>query len=295
MSLEPIRSIDLTGSADADLRRRADVLRRRAADGESPGALEIETFALVLEAARRTLGLETHDCQLIAGLAMARGRVAELPTGEGKTLAAVYPAVLFALKGAGVHILTFNDYLARRDAAWMGPVFQRLGFSVGCVQEGRPPDAKRAAYACDVTYATAKEAGFDYLRDGLVFDPGDCVRRPFEAAIVDEADSILIDEARIPLVIAGLAEGAAVEIGPLTDAIRSFVPGLDFETDAEHRNVFLTESGLRRLETALGLGSLYDPGNEPVLEAVHCALHARALLARDVDYIVRDGTDRDRG
>ena len=287
--LESIRSIDLTGSADTDLRRRTDALRRRAAAGESPDALEIETFVLVLEAARRTLGLETHDCQLIAGLAMARGRVAELPTGEGKTLAAVYPAALFALKGAGVHILTFNDYLARRDAAWMGPVFRRLGFSVGCVQEGRAPEAKRAAYACDVTYATAKEAGFDYLRDGLAFAPGDCVRRPFEAAIVDEADSILIDEARVPLVIAGLAEGAAVEIGPLTDVIRSFVPGLDFETDVEHRNVFLTESGLRRLETALGLGSLYDSGNEPVLEAVHCALHARTLLARDVDYIVRDG------
>jgi preprotein translocase subunit SecA len=287
--LERIRSVDLTGSPHADLRCRADILRRRAAAGEPPDTLEIETFVLVLEAARQTLGLETHECQLIAGLAMARGRVAELPTGEGKTLAAVYPAALFALKGAGVHILTFNDYLARRDAAWMGPIFQRLGFSVGCVQEGRASDAKRAAYACDVTYATAKEAGFDYLRDGLALAPGDCVRRPFEAAIVDEADSILIDEARIPLVIAGLAEGAAVEIGPLTDIIHSFVPGFDFETDAEHRNVFLTESGVRRLEAALGLRSLYDSGHEPVLEAVHCALHARALLSRDVDYIVRDG------
>ncbi|MCX6566129.1 MAG: accessory Sec system translocase SecA2 [Candidatus Aminicenantes bacterium] len=287
--LERIRSIDLTGSPDADLRWRADVLRRRAAAGESPDALKIETFALVLEAARRTLVLETHDCQLIAGLAMARGRVAELPTGEGKTLAAVYPVALFALKGTGVHILTFNDYLARRDAAWMGPIFQRLGFSVGCVQEGRAPDAKRAAYACDVTYATAKEAGFDYLRDGLAFDPGECVRRPFAAAIADEADSILIDEARVPLVIAGLAEGAAVEIGLLTNVVRSFVPGLDFETDAEHRNIFLTENGLRRLEATLGRGSLYDPGNERILEAVHCALHARELLTRDVDYIVRDG------
>ncbi len=284
-----IRAYDGTGLSAAEIRARVEALRRRAAGGEPLSSLETETFALALEATRQTLGLETHDCQLLAGLAMARGRVAELPTGEGKTLAAVFPAALFALEGAGVHLLTFNDYLARRDAAWMGPVFRLLGLSVGCVQEGMSPAEKRNAYGSDITYATAKESGFDFLRDGLALHPDECVRRPFASAIVDEADSILIDEARIPLVIAGVAAGQIAEIGLLTEAVRTFVPGLDFATDAEHRNVFLTDRGARRLEGALGRGSLYEPGNEPCLEAAHCALHARALLARDVDYIVRDG------
>ncbi len=251
--------------------------------------LETDTFALVREAARRALGFEPHSCQISAGLAMARGRVAELPTGEGKTLAAVFPAALFALSGGGVHILTFNDYLARRDAAWMGPVFRLLGYSAGCIQEGSSPAVKREAYAADITYAAAKEAGFDFLRDGLAFRPEDIVQRPFAAAIVDEADSILIDEARVPLVIAGLAAVDISEIGTLTASVRTFIPGLDYSTDDEHRNVFLTEQGSRRLEAALGRGSLYDPGNERLLEAAHCALHARALLIRDVDYIVRKG------
>ena len=287
--VERIREYPAAGCSAAELRTRTEALRRRAAAGEPLSALETEIFALVLEATRRALGLETHDCQLRAGLAMARGRVAELPTGEGKTLAAVFPAALFALEGAGVHILTFNDYLARRDAAWMGPVFRLLGFTVGCVQESQPPSGKRAAYEADVTYATAKESGFDFLRDGLALHDGECVRRPFAAAIVDEADSILIDEARVPLVIAGRTAAEVPQIGALTEAVKVLVPGLDFATDAEHRNVFLTEQGARRLEGILGRGSLYDEGHQPLLEAVHCALHARALLTRDVDYIVRDG------
>jgi preprotein translocase subunit SecA len=171
----------------------------------------------------------------------------------------------------------------------MGPVFHRLGLSVGCVQEGMTPAEKRSAYLADITYATAKEAGFDYLRDGLAQHAGECVRRPFAAAIVDEADSILIDEARVPLVIAGLTSGDIPEIGALSEAVKTFVPGVDFATDDEHRNVFLTDRGAGRLEVLLGRGSLYDPGNERFLEAAHCALHARALLDRDVDYIVRDG------
>ena len=287
--VERIRSLDQGTLSEADLRRRIADLRRRAAAGESLEAFETETFALVLAAARRVLGYEPHDCQVVAGLAMARGRVAELPTGEGKTLAAVFPATLAALSGGGVHILTFNDYLARRDAAWMGPIFRLLGLSVGCVQEGQWPAVKRAAYALDVTYATAKEAGFDFLRDGIADRPEDCVHRLFAAAIVDEADSILIDEARVPLVIAGLAESRSVEVGGLGTLVRALVPGLDFETDAEHRNVFLTERGARRLERELGRGGLYDAGNEPILEVVHCALHAWILLRRDVDYIVREG------
>ena len=154
---------------------------------------EIETLALVREAARRLLGLNPFDTQMIAGLAMARGRIAELPTGEGKTLALVFPAVLHALTGRGVHVLTFNDYLARRDAAWMGPVYRLLGLSVGCVQEGTPPAQKRAAYQADITYLAAKEAGFDFLRDGIAEAARERVHRPFHCALVDEADSVLID------------------------------------------------------------------------------------------------------
>jgi len=287
--IKRIRVLDLTSISDAKLRFLTDSLRRKVQFGEKNDALVIEAFALVREASRRALGLDPHDCQLIAGSAMARGRVVELPTGEGKTLAAVFPAALFALTGNGVHVLTFNDYLARRDAAWMGPVYRLLGLTVGCVQEGQTQAEKRASYACDVTYGTAKEVGFDFLRDGTAGRPEDLVHRPFEAAIVDEADSILIDEARVPLVIAGLADDRRADVARLDVLIRSFLPGLDFGTDEEHRNVFLTDRGALRLEADLDRGSLYETGNEALLAAVHCALHARALLHRDVDYIVRDG------
>ena len=220
---------------------------------------------------------------------MADGKIAELPTGEGKTLAAVFTASSFALAGRPVHVLTFNDYLARRDAAWMGPAYRLLGLSVGAAQEGMDKPAKRAAYACDVTYATAKEAGFDYLRDRLAYEPGELVHRPFAAALVDEADSILIDEARIPLVISGTAGASGVDASRLAAVVRALERGRDYETDAENANVFPTDAGIRRIETLLESGNLFAPENETLLAAVHCALHARLLLERDVDYIVRDG------
>ena len=257
--------------------------------------LVVEAFGLVFEAARRALGLITHDAQLIAGLAMCGPRVAELPTGEGKTLAAVFPACLPALSGRGVHILTFNDYLARRDAAWMGPVYRLLGLSVGFIQEGMDNPAKRRAYACDVTYATAKEAGFDFLRDQLVYDAADRVHRPFHMAIVDEADSILIDEARIPLVISGLAGTLDQDAGGLAGLMRFLVPARDFITDEAKSSVSLTDAGLENIERLLGCGNLYAAENERLLAAIHCALHAEALLCRDKDYIVRRGADRSGG
>ena len=264
-------------------------LARRLKAGLSPEIAVPEAFAIIYEAARRSLGLVPHDVQLVAGLAMCGRRIAELPTGEGKTLAAVFPASLFAMTGRGVHILTFNDYLARRDAAWMGPIYRLLGLSVGFIQEGRAPAGKREAYACDVTYATAKEAGFDFLRDGLAYEGADLVHRPFHMALLDEADSILVDEARIPLVIAGLTGRPDRDAGRLAALARDLVPGRDYTTDDEKRNVFLTDPGLERTEGLLGCGNLYAPGNEALLAAVHCALHAEALLKRDVDYIVRDG------
>jgi preprotein translocase subunit SecA len=276
----------LSDSALGELSRD---LRAAAGSGRSPAGLTVEAFALVHEACRRTVGLVPHDVQLIAGLAMTERKVAELPTGEGKTLAAVFPAYLQALSGRGVHILTFNDYLARRDAAWMGPAYRALGLSVGCVQEGMSKADKRLAYSCDVTYATAKEAGFDFLRDQLARGPEDRVQRPFHMALVDEADSILVDEARIPLVISGAAGELNTEAERLAPLVRALVPDKDYEIDEEKRNVFPTDAGLAALEKALGCGNLYSPQNEMLLAAVHCALHAQALLERDVDYIVRNG------
>ena len=285
--LEEIRAHRYKSLSSKELRARSGTLISRARSGIPPEEFLAEAFALVDEASRRTIGLAPFDCQVLAGLAMAGMKIAELPTGEGKTLAAVFPAYLHALSGRGVHVLTFNDYLARRDAAWMGPVYELLGIRVGCIQEGMPDPAKRAAYACDVTYATAKEAGFDFLRDQIAVDQEGLVHRPFHLALVDEADSILIDEARIPLVISGVEERAGWDPHRLAAAVKTLVLGRDYETDDEHRNVFLLDPGQERVEALLRCGHLYDRKNQPLLEAVYCALHAEALLRRDVDYIVR--------
>jgi len=279
-------------TTDEELERRATDLGRRLKSAGPPAPSEeakVEAFALAFEAARRATGLAAHDVQLVAGLAMADGKIAELPTGEGKTLAAVFAASLLALSGRAVHVLTFNDYLARRDAAWMGPAYRLLGLSVGVVQEGLDKPAKRSAYARDIVYATAKEAGFDFLRDRLACEPADLVHRPLGVALVDEADSILIDEARIPLVISGSAGVLNTDAGRLAVLVRGLERGKDYDTDAENANVFPTDDGIRTIEARLGCGSLFSPENEMLLAAVHCALHAEALLERDVDYIVRGG------
>ncbi len=278
--------------SDEELGRLAATLRGRLGDETLSAPAEdakVEAFALVFEAARRTIGLTAHDVQVVAGLAMADGKIAELPTGEGKTLAAVFPASLFALSGRAVHVLTFNDYLARRDASWMGPVYRMLGISVGVAQEGQDKPTKRAAYVRDVVYATAKEAGFDFLRDRLAYEPAELVHRPFDVALVDEADSILIDEARVPLVVSGAAGELDTDAGRLASIVRGLERGKDYETDAEKANVFPTDAGIRKIESLLGCGNLFSQESEMILAAAHCALHAQALLERDVDYIVRDG------
>ena len=280
--------------SDEEIGRQAESIRHRMADDPSARSVaeprdRVEAFALALEATRRATGLEAHDVQIAAGLAMANGRIAELPTGEGKTLAAVFTASSFALSGRPVHVLTFNDYLARRDAAWMGPAYRLLGLSVGVVQEGQDKASKKAAYACDVTYATAKEAGFDHLRDRLAYEPEDLVHRPFSVALVDEADSILIDEARVPLVISGSVAAPGPDAARLAALVRDLARDRDYEADAENANVFPTDAGIRTIESRLGCGNLFAPENEALLAAVHCALHAHVLLERDVDYIVRDG------
>jgi preprotein translocase subunit SecA len=279
----------LTSLSDEQLAERAQGFRRLAGDAAEADTGVAEAFALVREAARRALGERPFDVQMLAGLAMHRGRVVELATGEGKTLAAVAPASLHALGGHGVHVLTFNDYLARRDARWMGPVYERLGLSVGFVQEGMTAAERRQAYRCDVTYVTAKEAGFDYLRDGLAVEASEEVHWPFHFALVDEADSILIDEARIPLVIAGATDQALPGPGRLAAVARQLHPGVDFDTDEYQHNIALTEAGTARAEALLGGGDLYGTEGLVRLAQLRNALHAQHLLARDVDYVVRRG------
>lgn len=280
---------ELKGIPDSDLSRRARDLRDRAGPRADPAEREAALFALVKEAARRTLGLVMYDEQLIAGLAMSDGRVAEMQTGEGKTLAAVAPVALHAMQGAGAHVLTFNDYLAARDARWMGPLYRMLGLQVAHVEQGMTAAQRRQAYASDVTYVTAREAGFDFLRDGILLEFEEKVQRPFAFALADEADSLLIDEARIPLVIAAQVDGRTSDDERLVSAIRELVAGRDFETDDQRRNIALTDEGAARLEEALGCGNLYDAHNHDVLVDLRNALHAEYLLQRDVDYIVRDG------
>ncbi|WP_438432742.1 accessory Sec system translocase SecA2 [Gorillibacterium sp. sgz500922] len=287
-----VRGLDYSGKTDAELRGMSEELKRRSRSGEEPDALLVPAFALVAEAAARKLGIKPYDSQILGGSALAAGKLVEMQTGEGKTLAAVFAVYLRALSGQGVHVLTFNDYLAERDARWMGPVYELLGMTVRSIQAHTAPEERRAAYAADVTYVTAKEAGFDYLRDGLARKPEELLHRPLHYVLVDEADSILIDEARIPLVIAGAkpAEGgASARMAEIAEALE---PGVDYDTDEFKRNVFLTDEGSLKAEQLLGIGSLYASEHLAELTGLNCALHAKVLLVRDVDYIVQDGAAR---
>jgi preprotein translocase subunit SecA len=266
----------LAALSDADLRAQ-------------PRSAMAEVFALAAAVAERLLGLRMFDVQILGAIALARGEIAEMQTGEGKTLAAVPAIVWFALEKRGVHVLTANDYLARRDAAWMGPIYEWFGLSVGTISQDLTIAERRAAYNRDITYATANEVGFDHLRDGLARDPDELVQRPFAFAVIDEADSILLDEARIPLVIAGgLPEDSA-----LAYRVDAVVAGLrrhaHYTFDEFGRNVRLTDRGIERVEDALECGSLFDPENLAILTAAQDALHAHTLLRRDVDYVVKDG------
>jgi preprotein translocase subunit SecA len=246
-------------------------------------------IAVTAVIASRVLGQDMFDVQLRGALALTRGSIAEMQTGEGKTLAAVPAVAWYARQRQGVHVITVNDYLARRDAEWMGEIYRFLGLSVGYVQQGMTAADRRAAYACDITYATQNEIGFDFLRDRLALDIGEQVHRPFAVAVIDEADSILIDEARIPLVIAGGAEEADGLAFAADQVIRNLRPFVHYTTDAGAHNVALTEEGILAVENAFRLGNLHGEGNLPLLAAVQDALHAHALLHRDVDYVVKNG------
>ena len=282
------REAELARLDDRALREEAARLRRLADADDPPTDLRTTFFALACELAHRTLDLRPYDVQLLGALALSEGRVVEMAAGEGKTLTAVLPAALAALTGRGFHVLTANDYLARRDAAWMGPLYRALGLTVGHVGQDLAATERRTAYAADVTYVTATEAGFDYLRDGLAMQPEEVVQRARHAVLVDEVDSILIDEARIPLVIAGGSAPPEALVLRATQAVAELTDGRDFAVDHGSRKVSLTDDGIARLEARLDCGNLFESHNLPLVAAVDVALHARAVLRRDVDYIVRD-------
>ncbi len=286
--IDRINAIDTGRMSDADLRTDALSMRRRAADGATLDALLPEVFAIAREAAARLLDMRPFDVQLAAGIAMHQGRLVQLATGEGKTLVAVAPAVLHALAGSGAHIFTANDYLARRDAEWMAPIYRFFGLEVACVTQGMPHEERRRAYGADVTYVTAREAGFDFLRDHTTTDSSRIVHRGHHLAIVDEADFILIDEARVPLVIAGPTPPLAIDHRALAGLVRGLRPGVDYDADEYQRTVVLTEAGFQTASARLNV-TLDDPSQHLLLSAVHVALHAQTLLRRDRDYVVRDG------
>jgi preprotein translocase subunit SecA len=279
---------------EVGLKARTATLRKRLEDGEDVDDLLEDAFATVREAAKRTLGQRHFDVQMMGGMVLHQGKIAEMKTGEGKTLVATLPIYLNALAGKGSHVVTVNDYLARRDAQWMGQIYTYLGLTVGCIVHGLNDAERKAQYACDVTYGTNNEFGFDYLRDNMKFSLATMVQRPFHYAIVDEVDSILVDEARTPLIISGPAEDSSALYRKVNAIIPSLVEA-DYEKEEKTRTVALTEVGTEHVEALLaqaGLlkeGGLYDIANVSLVHHAQQALRAHKIFTRDVDYIVKDG------
>ncbi|MEX3617623.1 preprotein translocase subunit SecA [Paenibacillus glucanolyticus] len=286
---ELIRKRNLEPWDEMQLQAESLRLKKEASSGTPLDELLVDAYALVCEAAKRQLGLQPYDVQIMAAIALHERFLIEQHTGEGKTLSAVMPAYLNALTGEGVHVLTFNDYLANRDAHWMGPIYRFLGLTVKSVQAGMSLSEKQEAYAADITYVTAKEAGFDYLRDTIALNEADTVHRPFHYVIVDEADSLLLDEARVPLVIAGEPGFSESDGTRFAEVARQLEQDAHYEFDEFKRNVYLNEAGSAKAEELLACGNLYESHNTYLLSSLNCALHAESLLKRDVDYIVRDG------
>ncbi|MEY8744952.1 accessory Sec system translocase SecA2 [Bacillales bacterium AN1005] len=284
-----IREKDLEACDDGQLQAEFLQLQRKAKSGTVLEELLVDLYALVCEVSRRQLDMQPYDVQIIAAIALHESVLIEQQTGEGKTLSAVMPACLNALTGHGIHVLTFNDYLAHRDAEWMGPIYRFLGLTVSSVQAGMSLSEKREAYAKDITYVTAKEAGFDYLQDSIALSKDELVHRPFHYVIIDEADSLLLDEARVPLVISGASGTSSDDFTRFAEVVRQLEPLEHYHFDEFQRNVYLNEAGSARAESLLECGNLYDSHNSHLLTSLNCALHAETLLRRDVDYIVRDG------
>src|SRR5487761_258656 len=275
--------------ADSEFPVKTAEFRRRLAEGAPLNDLLPEAFALCREAGRRTLAMRHFDVQLIGGMALHEGKIAEMKTGEGKTLVATLPVYLNSLEGKGVHVITVNDYLAKRDAAWMGPIYRLLGLSVGVIVHDLDDEERRNAYHADVTYGTNNEFGFDYLRDNMKFELADCVQREHHFAIVDEVDSILIDEARTPLIISGSSEESIEKYYKIDKIIPNLEAGVDYDVDEKLRTASITETGVEKAEQALNIENLYDPSNTDYIHHIYQALKAHALFKRDKDYVVKDG------
>jgi preprotein translocase subunit SecA len=284
-ALEP----EIEKLSDDELRAKTEEFRERLAGGETLDDILHEAFAVVREASRRTLGMRPFDVQVMGGIVLHEGKIAEMKTGEGKTLAATMPVYLNALEGKGVHVVTVNDYLARRDAQWMGEIYELLGLTVGLIQDGHGSEERRVAYAADITYGTNAQFGFDYLRDNIATSMDGLVQRELNYAIVDEVDSILIDEARTPLIISGMPESAADTYYRFAAVVPRLKAGEDYEVDEKKRQVAPTEAGVAKVEKLIGVENLYDDVNTNLVHHLNQALKAHTLFHRDVEYIVRDG------
>ena len=274
---------------DAELRSKTDQFRERLKNQEPLNSLLPEAFAVVRETGKRVLKMRHFDTQLIGGMVLHGGKIAEMATGEGKTLVATLPVYLNALTGKGVHVVTVNDYLAKRDREWMGPIYEFLGLTVGVIQNGTSPEDRKKAYASDVVYGTNNEFGFDYLRDNMVRHVEQRVQRHLHYAIVDEVDSILIDEARTPLIISGPSEESTDKYSTIDKIIPGMVKDEDYQIEEKTRTVALSEKGVKKAEEALGVENLYDPNHVELVHHVNQALRAHTLFKKDVDYVVKDG------
>ena len=289
--VEKINSLEpgVTSLTDAQLQAKTAEFRERIADGVSLDDLLPEAFAVCREASKRVLKMRHFDVQLLGGVVLHEGRIAEMKTGEGKTLVATLPVYLNALENKGVHVVTVNDYLARRDAQWMSPLYNFLGLSVGIIVHGLTDDQRQASYGSDITYGTNNEFGFDYLRDNMKYDSSQFVQRELNFAIVDEVDSILIDEARTPLIISGPSEESTDKYYKIDKIIPRLQKEVDYTIDEKARTVILTEEGNIKAEKLLGAGNLYDPSNIDLVHHILQGLKAHNLFKRDVDYVVKDG------
>jgi preprotein translocase subunit SecA len=284
-ALEP----EMEKLSDGALSVKTDEFRERLVAGETLDDILPEAFAVVRETSRRTLGMRPFDVQVMGGIALHQGKIAEMKTGEGKTLAATMPVYLNALSGKGVHVVTVNDYLARRDASWMGEIYEFLGLKVGLIQDSMGFEERKVAYDSDLTYGTNAQFGFDYLRDNIATSTDQLVQRELNFAIVDEVDSILIDEARTPLIISGMPESAADVYYRFAAIVPRLREGEDYEVDEKKRQIAPTESGVEKVEKALGVENLYDDVNTNLVNHLNQALRAHALFHKDVEYIVSDG------
>ncbi|MEI6610551.1 MAG: preprotein translocase subunit SecA, partial [Deltaproteobacteria bacterium] len=280
---------EMMSLSDAELRNKSSYFKEKLLNGFTVDDILTEAFAVAREASRRTLLMRPFEAQVLGGIVLHEGKIAEMKTGEGKTLAATMPLYLNSLEGKGCHVVTVNDYLAKRDSEWMGPIYSFLGLSVGVIVHGMDDDERREAYHADITYGTNNEFGFDYLRDNMKFSLDDYVQREFNYAIVDEVDSILIDEARTPLIISGQSEESTDKYYKINQLIPRLKKDDHYSIDEKSRTVVLTEEGVARVEELLNVNNLYEPRNIETLHHVTQALRAHTMFKRDVDYLVKDG------